>query len=109
MDATTIYIGKKSTMAYVMAAALRMNGRETAEITIKARGKAISRAVDVAEIIRGKYPATAKLGGIKISTEELKAKDSDEPVKVSSIEIIISNNAQHAEGGANQEGKTEGA
>ena len=45
----TVYIGKKPTMNYVLAVATQFNSG-TAEVIIKARGKSISKAVDVAEI-----------------------------------------------------------
>ena len=92
MDGTTIFIGsKKSTMAYVLAVAMQMNNKGIAEMAIKARGKAISRAVDVAEIVRNKFVTTAKIQDIRISTEEVKSHDSEEPIKVSSIEILLKN------------------
>ncbi len=49
-----VFVGKKGTMAYVLAVVTQMNQGAT-EVIIKARGKAISRAVDVAEIVRHKF------------------------------------------------------
>ncbi|MFH1391037.1 MAG: DNA-binding protein Alba [Candidatus Diapherotrites archaeon] len=86
-DDNTVFIGKKSTMVYVMAVIMQMNKGNT-EVTLKARGKAISRAVDVAEIVKNKFMNEIKAHDIKIYTEELKA-DDDTNLKVSSIEILL--------------------
>lgn len=83
----TVFIGKKGTMAYVLAAVTQIN-QGAPEITLKARGKAISRAVDVAEILRNKFLSDAKIKDIKISTEELTG-DEGNTLKVSAIEIKI--------------------
>lgn len=85
---TVIFVGKKSTMAYVMAVLTQMNENGFGEITLKARGKAISRAVDVAEIVKGKLSNAVKIEGIKTHTEEIPG-DGDETIKVSAIEITL--------------------
>ncbi len=82
-----VFVGKKGTMAYVLAVVTQMNQGAT-EVMIKARGKAISRAVDVAEIVCHKFINDAKIGGITTSTEEISAEDG-KPLKVSAIEIKI--------------------
>ena len=83
----TVYIGKKGTMAYVLAVVRQVNQGATT-VTIKARGKAISRAVDVLEIVRHKFLNGAKVDSITTSTEELQSEDG-KPLKVSSIEIKL--------------------
>jgi len=62
-------------------------GAGAKDVIIKARGKSISRAVDVAEIVRNRDP-TMKLKGISIATEEVVTLDG-RPLKVSSIELTI--------------------
>ena len=47
------------------------------EINVKARGRAISRAVDVAEIVRRRFLPDAKVKNIDIGTEQLEFKDSE--------------------------------
>ncbi len=84
----SVLIGKKGTMAYVLAVVTQMNQQQAREITIKARGKAISRAVDVAEIVRHKFVKDASVHSIGISTEDVKSHDGT-PLKVSAIEIKI--------------------
>jgi archaea-specific DNA-binding protein len=82
-----VFVGKKSTSAYVLAVMTQFSkGIKT--VSIKARGKAISRAVDVAEIIRNKPEVMAKLDSINISTEQVQTIDG-KPLKVSSIEIVL--------------------
>lgn len=86
-DGNTVYVGKKSTMGYVLAVVTQFNnGAE--EVCIKARGKLISRAVDVAEIVRHRFMPNSKVKDIVISTEELMSEDGSKN-KVSSIEIKI--------------------
>lgn len=86
-DNNYVYVGKKPLMAYVLAAVMQIN-TEQREVIIKARGQAISRAVDVAEILRNKFVPGAKVKDIRISTETL-AREDGSPSNVSSIEIII--------------------
>lgn len=81
-----VYIGKKEAMAYVLAVVTRFE-MGAKEVIIKARGKSISRAVDVAEIVRGK-DNSVKLVSINIATEEVVTQEG-RPLKISSIEIIL--------------------
>ncbi|MGZ7070718.1 MAG: DNA-binding protein Alba, partial [Methanobacterium sp.] len=55
-----VYIGTKPVMNYVLAVVTQMNGG-TSEVVLKARGKAISRAVDVAEIVRNRFISEVEL------------------------------------------------
>ncbi len=88
VDENTIFIGKKPLMSYVLAALRQINGDE-GTLVIKARGKAISRAVDVAEILRHQYVQSATVDDIEISTERLTSDEGRES-NVSSIEIFMS-------------------
>lgn len=86
-DDNTVFVGKKGTMGYVLAVVTQFNnGAE--EVVVKARGKLISRAVDVVEIVRHRFMPEAKVEDIHISTEELTSEDGSKS-KVSSIEIKI--------------------
>ena len=62
-----VYVGKKGAMAYVLAVVTQF-GTGAKEVTVKARGKSISRAVDVAEIVKNSDPSM-KVVGINTSTE----------------------------------------
>lgn len=82
-----IFVGNKPVMNYVLAAVTQFN--EGAKVVvIKARGRAISRAVDTAEVIRHRFMLDVAVDHIVISTEELTSEKGDS-IKVSSIEIFL--------------------
>ncbi len=83
----TVYIGKKPTMDYVLAVVSQFHAG-TGDVVIKARGKSISRAVDVAEIVRNRYVTDATVREIRIATEKLQGQDG-RVANVSSIEIFL--------------------
>jgi archaea-specific DNA-binding protein len=86
-----VYIGKKPTMNYVLAVVTQFNSG-IKEVRIKARGNAISRAVDVAEIVRKRFLQDLKdpsNGKIVIGSEELTNEDGTKS-KVSHIQILAS-------------------
>jgi archaea-specific DNA-binding protein len=87
-EENTVYIGNKPTMNYVLAVVTQFNNGSK-DVTIKARGRAISRAVDVAEIVRHRFIQEAAVRDIKIETEVLKS-ESGGTANVSSIEIYLS-------------------
>ena len=83
---SNIYIGRKKSINYVMAAMLNLGQKKP--VRLLARGRAINRAVDVAEILRNRYAEGAKYGEIIITTEEITNKDGTNS-NVSSMEIEI--------------------
>ena len=83
----TVFVGKKGTMGYVLAVVTQFNNGADS-VCVKARGKLISRAVDVVEIVRHRFMAEAKVQDIQIATEELTSEDGSKS-KVSSIEIRL--------------------
>ena len=85
-EENVIFVGKKPTMNYVLAVVTQFNNNVD-RITIKARGKAISKAVDIAEITRHKFIQNAKYQNIKVETEVLQGERGDS--NVSSIEITL--------------------
>ena len=82
-----VFVGKKDTMSYIFAVMTQFNNGAR-EVIIKARGKAISRAVDVAERVRNQFVTDAKTSDIRLSTEEIQGEEG--LVKVSAIEITMS-------------------
>ncbi|CAJ37541.1 DNA-binding protein Alba [Methanocella arvoryzae] len=82
-----IFVGNKPVMNYVLAAVTQFN-EGAKEVTIKARGRAISRAVDTAEVVRHRFLTDVEIDRIQISTEEL-ASEKGEKINVSSIEIFL--------------------
>ena len=87
-DDNTVFIGKKATMNYVLAVVTQFNSGHN-EVVIKARGRAISRAVDVAEIVRHRFVTDTVIKDIKIDTEVLQSEEGD-TANVSSIELSLS-------------------
>ncbi|MHC1610780.1 MAG: DNA-binding protein Alba [Candidatus Methanospirareceae archaeon] len=88
-----IYIGNKSVMSYVLAVVTQFNNGFD-EVVIKARGRAISRAVDTAEVVRNKFMPGLEVKEIKIGTEEITGEGGDK-ANVSSIEITMATKAEH--------------
>ena len=86
-EENVVYIGNKPVMNYVLAVVTQMNGG-TNEVILKARGRAISRAVDVAEIVRNRFITDVDIGGIEISTEEIMNNEGTS-TNVSAIEIQL--------------------
>jgi DNA-binding protein len=82
-----VYVGKKSAMGYVLAVVTQFNNGADS-VSVKARGKLISRAVDVAEIVRHRFMPDAALKNIEITTEELTSEDGSMS-KVSAIAITL--------------------
>ena len=62
-------------MRYVTAMITAYNQQGVESIIIKARGRAISRAVDVAEITRNRFITGLETPAIAIETERLPAMD----------------------------------
>jgi DNA-binding protein len=87
-DENTIFVGNKPPMSYVLAVVTQFNGGSD-EVVIKARGRAISRAVDTAEITRNRFVTNAKVKDIKIGTESI-TNEEGRNSNVSSIEISLS-------------------
>ena len=86
-DENVVYIGNKPVMNYVLAVVTQMN-TGVPEVMLKARGRAISRAVDVAEIVRNRFMTDLEVGSIDISTEEMTSREGSNS-NVSAIEIQL--------------------
>ncbi len=89
-DDNVVYIGTKPFMNYVTSVVMQFTTKERNEVTIKARGKFISRAVDIAEVVKKKFlkEQKIKIKDIKIDSEEFENKEGKK-VSVSTIEIIL--------------------
>ena len=87
-EENVIYVGNKPPMSYVLAVVTQFNSGST-DVVIKARGRAISRAVDAAEITRNRFVTDAKIKEIKIGTESI-TNEEGRSSNVSSIEIYLS-------------------
>ena len=81
-----IFVGQKPVMNYAMSALIQLT--QAGEVVVKARGMAISRAVDVAEIVTKRLGNGAfKVKDIGISTEVVG--EGAEQRNISSIEIVV--------------------
>ena len=84
-----IFIGRKDTMNYVMACITVLQQGGQSEIILKARGRAISRAVDVSEILKNRFlKDQVKVKKIDIGTETIESKDRGK-FSVSTMEITL--------------------
>lgn len=86
-EADTIYIGKKATMNYVLAIVTQFHGGSN-QVLIRARGRSISRAVDVAELVRNRFLPGSKVKGVRIFTDKVSGEDG-QATSVSAIEIAM--------------------
>ena len=87
-DENTIFVGNKPSMSYVLAVVTQFQGSGSDEVVLKARGRAISRAVDTAEIVRHRFIKDLKIKEIKIGTESI-TNEEGRSSNVSSIEIFL--------------------
>ncbi|AAK41236.1 DNA binding protein SSO10b [Saccharolobus solfataricus P2] len=83
-----VLIGKKPVMNYVLAALTLLN-QGVSEIVIKARGRAISKAVDTVEIVRNRFlPDKIEIKEIRVGSQVVTSQDGRQS-RVSTIEIAI--------------------
>ncbi len=89
-DTNIIFIGEKPFMNYVTGVVTQFKTKNQAEVIVKARGKFISRAVDVAEVSAKKFlkDENVKVKNILIDSQEFENKEGKK-VNVSTIEIIL--------------------
>ncbi len=88
-EQNVVYIGRKPVMSYVLAIITYFNSPEAKEVVLKARGRAITTAVDVAEITRRRFLEKIKTSKISIGTEEI-TEEGGRARAVSTIDITLS-------------------
>ena len=84
----TVFIGNKPVLNYVLACITLFRGNEN-EVILKARGRAISHAVDVAEVLRSRFMPDVKIKKITIGTEEVSSREENRMTNVSTMEITL--------------------
>ncbi len=82
-----VLIGRKPVMNYVIACLTFFNAGEN-EVVVKARGRAISTAVDTIELLRRAFLKGLGLKSIEIGTEEM-TREGGQKSNVSTIEITV--------------------
>ena len=87
-DSNTVYIGRKPTMSYVLAVITSFSSPDTKGVAIKARGRAITTAVDVAEIVNRRFMKDVSVSDVTIGTEEMEQQEGGTR-NVSTIEIKL--------------------
>jgi DNA-binding protein len=93
-DENIIFVGNKPPMSYVLATVTQFSNNGLNEVIIKARGRAISRAVDTSEIVINRFMKNAEVKDIKIGTESM-TNEEGRTSNVSSIEINLSINKKN--------------
>jgi DNA-binding protein len=86
----SVYVGKKETMIYVFS--VNTQAQTQKEIHIRARGRSISKAVDVSQIVISRFLKNWEIQNTKLGTEEkemLNESGQTKLEKISKIEIII--------------------
>ncbi len=84
-----VFVGNKPFMNYVTAVVMQFTAKEAPEVIIKARGKFIARAVDIAEVAAKRFlDAQVMPKNININSEEFQNNEGRN-VRVSTIEIVL--------------------
>jgi DNA-binding protein Alba len=88
-ESNAVLIGRKPVMNYVLACITFFHGGAK-EVSVKARGRAISRAIDVVEVVRRRFLPDVKVTRIGIGTDQLSPREEGRGLtNVSTIEIIL--------------------
>jgi len=88
-ESNVVLMGKKPVMNYVLAC-ITLFHSGAKEVNVKARGKAISYAIDIVEVVRRRFLPDVKIKKISIGTDQLASQDGGTALtNVSTIEITL--------------------
>lgn len=87
-ESNSVFVGRKPITNYVLACMTLFQGGAS-EICIKARGRAVSRAIDVAEIVRRRFLPNIKVKDVRIGIEQMTGEEGGTPSNVSTIEVVL--------------------
>jgi len=89
-EENTVFVGTKPLMNYVASVIMQFTKNNSKEVIIKARGKFISKAVDIAEVVKKKFLGETKIEikDIKINSAKFENKEG-RSINISTIEIIL--------------------
>ena len=88
-DDQVVFVGSKPFMNYVTGVVMQFTTQNAPEVVVKARGKFISRAVDIAEVSTKRFlENTIVIKSIKIDSEEFENKEGKK-IRVSTMEITL--------------------
>lgn len=82
-----IFVGSKAPMNYVIAVLTEFKSNN--EVVIKARGRAIGKAVEIAELVRKKFMEEVEVIEIKIDSEHIIDDKTSKPMDIPAIEIYL--------------------
>lgn len=86
-DKNVVFIGNKPITGYAMSVITLFQTHDI--VILKARGRAISHAVDVAEVLRRRFMAgQCDIKEIKTDTESVVTREG-KPSNISAIEIVL--------------------
>jgi len=89
MADNSIFVGSKPFMNYVTGVVMQFTTKDAKEVIVKARGKFISRAVDVAEVAVKRFlKDQIEIKDIRVDSEEFQNKEGKD-VRVSTIELVL--------------------
>ncbi|MFH0875161.1 MAG: DNA-binding protein Alba [archaeon] len=89
-DDNCIFIGNKPFMNYVTGVVMQFTTKNESQVIVKARGKFISRAVDVSLVSANRFlEGHVEVSDVRIDSEEFQNKEGKQ-VRVSTIEILLS-------------------
>lgn len=88
-DDYVVFVGGKPFMNYVTGVVMQFTTQNAKEVVIKARGKFISRAVDIAEVSTKRFlEGSVEVSDIKIDSEGFQNKEGKD-VRVSTMEVTL--------------------
>jgi len=86
-EENVVYIGRKPVLNYCLAIMNSLQG-ESGRVSLKARGRAISTAVDVAEVTKNRFIGDLTVESIEIGSEELESMEGQKR-NVSTMTIVL--------------------
>ncbi len=84
-----VRIGKKPTMAYVVACVTLFN-TGVPEVLVRARGQSITKAIDTVEMLKRAFFKNVQIRSVDIGTEDVTREDGS-TASLSTIEITLGN------------------
>ena len=88
-ESNSVLVGTKPVMNYVLACITLFHGGAK-EVNVKARGRSISRAIDVVEVVRRRFLPDVKVKSVGIGTDRFAPREEgNHQTNVSTIEITI--------------------
>ncbi len=86
-DDNIIFVGNKAPMNYVVAVLTEF--KKNNEVIIKARGRAISKAVETGLLVKKKFLKEAEIIEIKVDLENIIDDKTQKPMDIPAIEIYL--------------------